>query len=311
MAQPAGVEPLLDEAYTSLHGLQLGQAEAALERALATDFDDEEVLYAMKCARWWADAMDREKAYPNAFEAGEFIMARWKAFLSFASRQGFQSVRTLSAFKQFAFGVAFERYGSLATDGDSPDPELVLRLGKTSKGRGNYEAAMRHLENALALRRDDPAILAELADTCALVDDTQRSKVLFREAFFINPQAIDLDLLEADFIAKLADKAVEYGKSGVELVEWIPIYAETLKVFSVRRELKPVEAGKLKQSMYEMERELDSDGSRRTILIPRLINKYMWLVDYYRDHKEDKSKIDELLLKIKLLDPVVYKQYVA
>ena len=29
------------------------------------------------------------------------------------------------------------------------------------------------------------------------------------------------------------------------------------------------------------------------------------------NRKEDKSKVDELLLKIKLLDPNVYKQYIA
>jgi hypothetical protein len=45
--------------------------------------------------------------------------------------------------------------------------------------------------------------------------------------------------------------------------------------------------------------------------VPRLINRYFWLVDHYMNRKEDKSKTDELLLKIKLLDPIVYKQYIA
>ena len=81
--------------------------------------------------------------------------------------------------------------------------------------------------------------------------------------------------------------------------------------FSVKRELKPVEVGKLKQSIYELETELAADGSRRGILVPRLINRYFWLVDHYMNRKEEKSKIDEILLKIKLLDPVVCKQYTA
>lgn len=311
MTRSAGVETLISEAYDFLCKLDLDSAQASLQKALEQDFEDEELLYAMKCARWWADAMVKVSAITDPFEAGEFISARWKAFRTFVARLGPLEERAVSAFKQFAFGLALSRYGALANDGDSADPELALRLGRCSKGRGDYEAAVRYLEGAAKVRRDDPAILAELADSYALIDESRVSKALFREAFFINPQRIDIDLLESSTFARLAAKVAEYGKTGVEAAEWIPVLGELHGAFSVKRELKPVEVGKLKQSIYELETELAADGSRRGILVPRLINRYFWLVDHYMNRKEEKSKIDEILLKIKLLDPVVCKQYTA
>lgn len=311
MTRSTGVETLISEAYKFLSDLDIDAAQASMQSALELDFEDEELLYAMKCARWWSDSYGKAVAIGDPFESGEFIVARWKAFKSFLAKLGPVRERPASAFKQFAFGAALVSYGRLASDGESADPEIVLRLGRASKGHGDYEAAVRHLEGAAKSKRDDPAILAELADAYALIDEQRASKALFREAFFINPQRIDVELLESSAFARLAEKVAEIGKEGIEFAEWIPVLGELLGVFSVKRELKPVEAGKLRQSIYELETELAADGSRRAILVPRLINRYFWLIDHYMNRKEDKSKIDELLLKIKLLDPIVYKQYIA
>jgi len=311
MTRSAGVETLISEAYEFLLKSDLASAQASFERALEADFEDEELLYSMKCAQWWADSIAKAGMIQDHFEAGEYIINRWKAFKVFLDRLGSSYERAASAFKQFAFGSALSRYSRLAEDGESADPEVILRLGRAYKGKGDYEAAVHQLEAASKAKRDDPAIMAELADAYALIDESRASKALFREAFFINPQQVDIDLLESSMYEKLAEKVTDYGKSGIEAAEWIPVLGELFGAFSVKRELKPVEAGKLKQSIYEMETELAADGSRRAILVPRLINRYFWLVDHYMNKKEERSKIDELLLKIKLLDPVVYKQYIA
>ena len=199
----------------------------------------------------------------------------------------------------------------MQADIEQSDPELILRLGRAYKGRGDYETAIQYLEAAATAKRDDAAVLAELGDAYALINETRRAKALFREAFFINPQRIDVEFLESGLITRLTEKALEAGREGIELTEWIPVYGEILGVLSVKRELKPIEAGKLKQSIYELETELAADGARRPILLPRLINRYFWLVDYYMNQKEEKARIDELLLKIKLLDSNVHKMYIA
>jgi tetratricopeptide (TPR) repeat protein len=311
MAQTNGVEILLDEAYGRISALDLVAAKASLDKALQIDFDHQELLYAMKCTVWWLDVLKRSETYRTPFEEGEFLVGRCKAFRLFTARLGTEYTRCILAFKQFAFGVAITKYESMHTDMEQSDPELLLRLGRAYKGRGEYETAIKFLEILANTKRDDSAVLADLGDAYAMINESRRAKALFREAFFINPQRIDLELLESGLITRLAEKATEAGREGIEIAEWIPVYGEILGVLSVKRELKPIEAGKLKQSIYELETELSADGARRPILLPRLVNRYFWLIDYYLNQKEEKARIDELLLKIKLLDSNVHKMYIA
>jgi tetratricopeptide (TPR) repeat protein len=311
MARSESLEPLLTEAYRLISSLDLESAKAVLEQALAVDFDDEELLYTIKAATWWTDASRRPDSFNSSFEEGEYIISRSKAFKTFLSRIGEPQERCIQAFKRYAYGMAIAKYSAMQPETDLSDPELMLRIGMAYKSLGDYVSAIKHLEAAAALRREDAAVLAELADVYALVNEVRRSKALFREAFFINPQRIDYEGLESGLMIRLVQKVHQFGKEGLELPEWIPIYGEILGIFSVRRELKPIEIGKLKQSIYELETELAADGTRRLILLPRLINRYFWLTDYYLNQKDEKSKVDEILLKIKLLDPTVHKLYLA
>jgi hypothetical protein len=94
-----------------------------------------------------------------------------------------------------------------------------------------------------------------------------------------------------------------------ELCEWIPVYGYLWGVFSVKRELKQMEAGRLKQSIFSLETEYNANLSRQRLLKPRLLNHYFWLIDHYESSREDTHLIEETLLKIKVTDPDIYKMY--
>lgn len=311
MADQQGVDALLETSYSLLATLDLDAAQAKLEEGLSLDFEHPELLCALKHARWWQDSAKRVEARPDPLEAGDLCMARLRAFQDFAGRICDPVERPALAFKHFACGLALSRYRQMELPGETPDPELAIRLGRALKGLGDYEAAVATFEKAAKLRKDDAALLSELADCYGLVGEARMSKALFREAFFINPQRVDLAGVESESVRRLAAKAMEHAQGEHEAAEWIPVHGELLAVFSVKRELKPMEISRIKQSIYEMETELASDGSRRAVLLPRLINRYFWLADCYMSRREPKERIDELLLKIKLLDPNVYKLYIA
>ena len=86
-------------------------------------------------------------------------------------------------------------------------------------------------------------------------------------------------------------------------------YAVLYGVFNVKRELRPIEYGKLRQSIYSLQSDI-RQNSDNEVLVPRLINKYFWLIDHYISVKEDRSTIDEVLMNIKLLSPSIYQQYI-
>jgi hypothetical protein len=124
----------------------------------------------------------------------------------------------------------------------------------------------------------------------------------------LDSQSVELSYLESPMILRLVEKLKgRFGDAGAELQEWIPVYGTIFGLFNVKRELRPLELGKLKQAIYQLEKEVG--GQRRNLLIPRLINHYFWLVDHYLNSGEDRQKIEEVLAKIKELDPEIYSEY--
>lgn len=312
MTEQGSVCDFLSQAYTRLRDADLSGASSCLDGALSADFDDAEVLFAMACAVWWKEKLGRTAGSSSPFERGEYILSQWKGFLVFQNRSTEEFEAARYAFKRFAFVSALREFQSLSTEeAEAWEPELSLRIGRCLKGAGDYEGAAAKLEAAARGRKDAPEVLAELADVYALINEARTSKALFREAFFLNPQRIEAVFLESPAMVRLVDHLKGMGFHSPELEEWIPVYGNLLEVFTVKRELKPVEVGKLRQSIYELENEVKENAERRSLLTPRLINRYFWLIDHYINAREDRARIDEVLLKIKLIDPAVHKQYVA
>jgi hypothetical protein len=116
--------------------------------------------------------------------------------------------------------------------------------------------------------------------------------------------------MESELIIRLRDRVKELGYAGQELLEWMPIYGNLFGIFAVKRELKPIELGRLKQSIFSLENEIRSRPEHIGLLIPRLINRYFWLIDHYENVREDPGLVEETMLKIKIVDPEIYERYI-
>ena len=296
-----------------VHGLfQEGRfikATEELEKAHGIDFDYPGVTSSLKCANFWLDKKKRLLNITDNFERGEYLMSQWNHFTVFFKRLENVSEKCLYSLKQWVFGTALNSYKNLYEESGIYNSDVLLHIGRCYKGIGNYENAIEYLEIASQQKSGNPAILTELADCYALINELRVSKVFFREAFFIDPRSIELNRIESPMIQRLIDKLKEKGLSGQDLAEWIPVYGVIYGVFNVKRELRPIEFGKLKQSIFKYENDLRETNIPERYLIPRLIKHYFWLIDHYVSTGEAKSKIDEVLAKVKKLDPVIYKEY--
>ena len=94
-----------------------------------------------------------------------------------------------------------------------------------------------------------------------------------------------------------------------EIKEWLPVYGNVWGVLNIKRELKPLELGKLKQSIYSYEKSIEN-GDKDPSLVPRVINRYFWLIDHYINTSEEQNKIDEILQKIKELNSSIFEEYI-
>jgi tetratricopeptide (TPR) repeat protein len=306
----SGPQELLRKAYADLKDRDAVSAEAALENALQIYFEDPEVNFALKCVKWWLERIKKLGGFQEAYDKGGFILSQWKSFFSFLERIGSAAFEPcLYAVRRFVFSSALEYFQDVLGEGENQhEPALLLQVGQCYKGIGNYDLALRYLQQAVRFRREDGKTLSELADVNALLDETRAAKALFREAFFMDPQGVDLPNMESGMIVRLRDRVASMGISGPELPEWIPIYGAIFGVFSVKRALKPVELGKIRQSVFSLESEIRSGPDNVRILRPRLINRYLWLIDHYENAQEDPALIEETMLKIKIIDPGIFER---
>jgi tetratricopeptide (TPR) repeat protein len=304
------VEGLVQRAYGCLKEEDSDSALALLQEAMETDYEHPDVLYALKCLSWWLERIKKLEDFQDPFEQGGFLISQWKAFNVFLDRIGRANDSCLYAIRHFVFSRALNLFRSLMGEGvNQQDPGLLFLVGRCFKGVGNYDEAIKYLEQASRFRREDSSTLSELADVNALLGDSRAAKVLFREAFFLDPQGIDLFSMESEMIIRLRDKVKELGFSGPLLAEWIPIYGCIWGVFSVKRELKQVELGRLKQAVLTLENELRGRPEGYELVKPRLINRYFWLIDHYEHVRDKGDLVEQTMMKIKFIDPAVYELY--
>ncbi len=298
----------LQEAYNALKEGNPKSAKPILESVLHRTLDNPEVIFALKCAKYWSEAFDKQASLPSKFQAGEYLLNEWSNFNKFIKDSKKAFPQALYATKRGVFLQALDNYQCMVNEKDKAlKAELLGRIGLCHKALGNYEMAIRFLQDANSLKQNSASILAELGDCYALCGEEKTAKVLFREAFYINPQDIDDTLLEAEMYKTLKDTTSKKGYSGEALLEWIPVYGVLYGVFNVKRELRALEIGKLRQSIFSLENELKDKN--KEILVPKLINHYFWLIDHYVSTTSERSKINEILLKIKILDRDIYDMY--
>ncbi|MDC7223297.1 MAG: hypothetical protein PQJ60_06105, partial [Spirochaetales bacterium] len=112
------------------------------------------------------------------------------------------------------------------------------------------------------------------------------------------------------YMVRLIKRVREFKVREEEIKEWIPVYAVLYEVFDVKREMKELEAGRLRQSIYGLRSELKSPDKEWRI-VPRLLYRYFLLIDYYLSSGKEREKIGDILKRIELLDPDIFKLYIS
>ncbi len=308
-------EEELKKAYSFLNKGDPASAKTILAEAYQFNLDNNEIDFAIWCCSFWIDYI---KKLPKLelLQQGEGLFFQWKTFEEALTRKKEIFNRTIFSVQTGVFTQALQSLTNLYQELEKEKfsetrlkADINLKISICHKKLGNYETALEFLQQANTQAPGSADIFAEMADCYALCGLEKQAKVLFREAFFINARRIELTMLDSELIKCLINQVQSLGYSGQELQEWVPVYGTLYGVFSVKRELRSQEVGRLKQEIFELDVENRNPGSNSKLNVPKLINKYFWLLDHLIQKNEGDSKINEILLKIKLLDQSVYDLY--
>ncbi len=302
---------LLDEAYDCFSKGSFGESAGILDRALSIDFEDERIICALKCANFWKDKEAKLESVTEHFARGEFLLKEWINFSRFFRSFGGDDEKCLNTIRQWCFGNALKAYEKVFYDSGGNDTGILFRIGRCYKSIGDYENALNFLERTFRQQKENPAVIAELADCYALINEVKTAKIFFREAFYIDPLKIEFAFMESMMIQRLIQQLKDNGITGDDAREWLPVYGVIYGVFNIKRELKPLELGKLKQSIFSYENRLDeSKGDVGPETVPRLLNSYFRLIDHYVCVNEERGRIEDILRKIKRLNNEIFVEYI-
>ena len=287
------------------------EAQKIISSLFEHDLESTELVYTNKCCIFWSESIKRLKSIEDNFERSENILLEWKNFQDYISRETNPYEPALFAVQQGFFKNALEEYKKMLEEKDPlQKAEIYKKTGICYKKLGDFENARTFLTEANKIYPNLSSVLAELADCYSLCGEDKFGKVLYREAFFADPDSIDLDFLDSELMKCLIEKTKSKGYSGKALHYWIPVYGVLGGVFNIKRELTSQEVARLKKDIYAMENEIKDPSCNSEILVPRMLNCYFWLMDHYELAKENQAKINEVLLRIKLLDSAVYEMYI-
>lgn len=299
----------LAQSYSLIETGNPGKAKMLLEDALTADLDNKDLVFAVHCCSFWLETYENLNQL-EPFERGESLINQWKRFKILLNHEDSPLEKTVYAFKKGVFSSALESYSKLLNEESlQTKAEIYRKTGLCYKKLGSYETALNCLSKASSIVTGSAPILAEMADCYALCGEEKSSKILFREAFFVDAEKVDLNFLDSPIITLLVEQVKAKGYSGAPLQEWIPVYGAILGIFNVKRELNSQELGKIRQEIFAKENELKDPDNDSAVIKPRLLNLYFWLIDNYVLTKESYEKIKEFLLRIKILDPNIYALY--
>ena len=181
LASHSKSDGLLKMAYEKLKDSSLDTALALMEQALDLDFDNEEIKHALKCVHWWIEHTRRIDELKNPYEKGAFLISQFKQYFVFLGQLNAVYEQCQYAIRYFVYSKAlFFLEGLLSNPANQHDPGLLLLVGRCCKGLGNFDEALKYLEEALHIKREDAETLAEVADINALLSQTKTAKALFR-----------------------------------------------------------------------------------------------------------------------------------
>lgn len=271
---------------------------------------DEEAECGIKVIRYVLAKVKNAKSMGDPHKVGDALVIEWKNILSWVNMNECTTFSEMvDALKYYIFSLALKHYESVINNNtEFVDIDLMVKLAKCYREIGEVDRCIDILEDVRGYRGYDSSVLANLADAYFELGDVDRAKLFYREAFFWDPQEIEIFELKSIIIKRLIKVVKDHGYSREEINEWIPIYGVIENVFDIRRELSKEEVNKIIVRVKMMEEEYMRNRRWVNILEPRLINSYIWLVDYYAFQEQDIDMARNFGKIIQKFSPNIYNK---
>ena len=147
-------------------------------------FDNIEILTALKSSVYWNGQVESLDRIGKDYEKAEFLIREWNNFArKYLKKMNFDFIQGRNSIKYFVFQLCLEIYKNIYKL-QPENLDILIKIAKSYKGMGNYEKAIAVFLQILGDAKENSDVVAELADSYALIDEIKEAKVLFRKLFY-------------------------------------------------------------------------------------------------------------------------------
>lgn len=283
--------------YALLKSGQFSEAEQRILSAMETDLHNPDYEELLKICKFWENRSD---CFQYRDSAGEKLYNEWDKFWEFCDAQNIRTRKGILAVK----GFVFNRMIDFLIDGyrlsPVPERETLILLGEALAEVGMVDRAIETLEYAMSIVMDDEdvRIYMMLGNLYAETGEKDLAMAMFSEAFLKCPQLVNLDQIEYPPVQRLKEMVEADGFCDNEILEWIPVYGYLFEGLTVRRRLSYKDFMELKERVVDYENSLKVDKKAQKVILPRLINYYFWVLDYYLYQAKTGGPADNVIKRI-------------
>jgi tetratricopeptide (TPR) repeat protein len=267
-----------------------------------------------RTAKFWSNRKSELESLTKGKQTADFLMREWEDFKVYAANNNMIDSPAYLSVMKYIFFNASEHYKIAFKDQESTTDNfnLLLNLGMCFLILKEYKASIETLEYARSSNRNSARLNSLLGEAYFNTNEISRSLLFFKEAFFINPSEIDLAPLKSKPIQDLAVITKEKKPGANDIREWMPLFGFTHDIFYARRNINSEQIEAIKREIYTLEKNLHALSKEKTAesnIIPRLINKYIWMLDYFRFQNYDYESITEIKNRLIQLDGETLEGY--
>ena len=241
-------------------------------------------------------------------------MKQWDVFTEYVESKKMTASSAYKAAMRHVFFMASDHYKHAFMEQQDTSNNFIflLNLGDCFLRLEEYQFAIDTLEFAKNSYKSNARLLAILGEAYFHIDDIPKSLLYFREAFYVDPSEVDLDLIKAKPVRDLVE-IIKRGRSDYKNInEWIPVYGFLHDIFYVKRNINTHQADVIQNDLYNLEvnyQKMSRDQLENSNVVPRLINKYLWMLDYYELQNYSFENISQIRERLMNISSDLFKEY--
>jgi tetratricopeptide (TPR) repeat protein len=304
----------INQAYQLLEEGKFGDAVGRIDELLSAKPDYPGFVQAYRTAKFWKNREGEIKRLVRGKQTADFLMTQWESFRKYAQEKDLAESTAYRSVMRYIFFTASEHYkiAFQSQESTADNFDLLMNLGVCFLTLGEYKHTIETLEYARSSYRSNARLLAILAEAYFQSQEIPKSMLLFREAFSLNPSEVDLSLVKAKPLTDLVTLVRERRPGCADPREWVPVYGFLEDVFYVKRQLNSQQVEGIKREIYTMEKSYQSmkkEQLAESNVVPRLINRYLWMLDYFEFQQYDAENLNEIRARLLQIDHDLFEEH--